>query len=310
MNLLRALLVGGISILFSVSCSLLPEALTKPGIALIYSVEDYAGSTDVAGANLDQANMSARFNKEGWTVLSRSNNQATSVNLASDLEAILGLIEPYQRVVFYFSGHGAADGSFPWLHEEALVLYDGIDAGQGYHELGFLVPSRMKELISPLLKKKAQVVLILDSCYSGGFVGEYIYDDDLSVNEGLGSNQTENPQGWGFFQAIQSYFGTGAGGGPGLGAENLWVLSAAGPREESFGSDKGGIFTNYFLEAAKGAADANGDKVLTIMELYKTSSLNIEKYFNIQDSFFDGEDYTFLPHLSGNYTDLLLFTEF
>lgn len=292
------------------SCTVLPEALSKPGIALVYTVEDYVAGADVAGANMDQTNMTARFAKDGWTVQSRANGDATTSNLAIDYAWALGQLEPYQRFVFYFSGHGAEPGVFAGVTDEALVLHDAITAGPSYHSSGFVTPARMQTMLAPLLAKKIQVVLILDSCFSGGFVGEYIYDDDLSLNEGLGSNQIANPQGWGFFQAVGTYFGTGSKTDDGLGGENLWVVSAAGPREESFGSSQGGIFTNYFLQAAKGPGDANGDKVLTVMELYRTARRGIADYFNVKDTILDGEDYTFLPHISGNYTDLLLFSSY
>ena len=57
------------------------------------------------------------------------------------------------------------------------------------------------------------------------------------------------------------------------------VVSASRPDQPAFEDDeRGGIFTSFLLEGLGGAADANNDDVVDVLELYQFVAPRVREY--------------------------------
>jgi helicase len=154
---------------------------------------------------------------------------------------------------------------------------------------------QLAEMLSILPTKN--IIVILDSCYSGGFVPS-------------GSSIDGSPASY-YSMASYSALGTAIGNFGSLlvanasasGGKTPIVLSAAGSAELSYETAElsHGVFTYYLLEAAT-KGDKDGDGIVTTTEAYSYASEAIKSKF---DSVYGA---SFLPHISGDTRDLALFT--
>jgi hypothetical protein len=142
------------------------------------------------------------------------------------------------------------------------------------------------------------VVVILDSCNSGGFVFEGPSVD--AIPPLYGEYDTNGNIAYTWFldsigDALHGYFYYKVD-------FNYVVLSAAGTSESSWESDGHGIFTAAILAAMKTtASDRNGDGYVDTGEIYAFSAKYIDEEWNAyyQDDY-DGTQYIdYFPHLSG-----------
>ena len=180
-------------------------------------------------------------------------------------------------------------------------------------------PSDLAAIFQPLVDKQACLIFILDSCYSGAFVATGAYATDLPDNYyvfGTGKISSPNPAVPVFSQELSNYFTARSSAIGKLETPDIWVVSAAGKGEESqeYTDIQHGLFTYYFLKAAEktGAfmnADYDGDGFLSLAENYRYSREQL-KLFNsamTPSYLLENGDIQFLPHLSGNPLDIVLF---
>ena len=147
-------------------------------------------------------------------------------------------------------------------------------------------------------------VLILDSCYSGGFTGDAnavdTSPDDYSLRYGTSADT-------GILAAALANFNSlVAGNLESLGSRDTIALSACGPNEESYdgtASMANGVFTYYLLRAAD-YGDSDGDGLVTVAEAYAYAKRQIKDNWN---SAYYRYDEDFLPHISGGTGDIALF---
>ncbi len=159
-------------------------------------------------------------------------------------------------VLFYFSGHGLEGCFLP-------VDFDGYN-----NKL------RHEEIKQVLMQSKAKHKLcIADACHSG------------TLNYGLAAKGPAPVSLDLYYQAFEDTKGGVA----------LLMSSKA---EELSLEDHGlrqGVFTYYLLRGLKGAANANGDNLITIRELYNFVYVKVREYTtNVQS-----------PVLTGNYDDAM-----
>ena len=159
-------------------------------------------------------------------------------------------------VLFYFSGHGLEGCFLP-------VDFDGYN-----NKL------RHEEIKQVLMESKAKHKLcIADACHSG------------TLNYGLASKGPAPVSLEKYYQAFEDTNGGVA----------LLMSSKA---EELSLEDHGlrqGVFTYYLLNGMKGAANTNGDNIITIRELYSYVYVKVRDYTtNVQT-----------PVLTGNYDDAM-----
>jgi tetratricopeptide (TPR) repeat protein len=168
------------------------------------------------------------------------NEQATYAAIRSALFSFLGQAAPQDEVVIYFAGHGKPDQHRPG--DTYLLTHDARDAQLSSTAL----PMRdLNRAVAALAAK--HVVLITDACHSGGVTEE-------TSSRGDGGLVQED------FLARMNASQAG-----------LAVFTASGADQLSFEDAKWGgghgIFTYFLLRGLYGAADEDGDQIVTAVEL-------------------------------------------
>ncbi len=281
---------------------------TPPGgFALVYGISLYdpdypEGDEDALNltySNDDAEAMAAMFEGRNYTVRLRIDTQATYANILADISYVSDRIDPGDNFVFYFSGHGvrANIGSEPALrdnYDEWILLYGSIDNGGLTGPLAnmnaALSDDHLLDLIADVPTEKK--VVILDSCNSGGFIGNEV-EVDLIPQDSDGDNTVR------FLDAVKNYFDVTTSVTTDIPASAALVMTAAGEREDTFelNSLQHGIFT-YYLLAAPYESDANRDGYVTAGECFDFASLMIENLW---------APYAFVPRISGGPVDFVLF---
>lgn len=165
--------------------------------------------------------------------------QATQANVLHELEDWLPSVSaPSDRVLIYFAGHGFISNGKGYLAPYDIDLHNIAATAIPMEKLGTLIGGRIQG------KWK---VLITDACHSGAITPE---TDPTQLNHML-------------LDLHQSIFS----------------LTASRDREQSFESPNWGgghgIFTYYVVRGLAGAADANGDGVVTADELAEYVHTNV-----------------------------------
>jgi hypothetical protein len=165
-----------------------------------------------------------------------TNEQATKSALEKYLLYDLRKVGKRDTIVLFFSGHGAIDpkrpGEFFFLTHEADPDFLGISS------VNMTGLSFLKELDCP------RVVLIADACHAGGF-------------SRTGTKLAVVP-----VKKFMSDFSSSAG---------RVIMTSSRPEEYSLEKQNmgNGLFTHFFLEGLKGAADSDGNGVVSVNEAYQ-----------------------------------------
>jgi len=229
-------------------------------------------------------------------------NAPTKSNLVADLDAMASQVGPNDVFLFYFSGHGTQDTSssppVEYFIPEGGVIWSG---GQAYMDESLSVSNfEFAAMLAPISTNRK--VVILDSCNSGGFIGNSLEADSIPAAS-FGS-----PGGLSFqvlAQALQNYlsFPTATAGLSPYGG--AMVLSAAG-RDETCSEDlPGGPFLHgimtYFLLQAPQSGDLNHDGKVTVAEVFSLVKAGIDTEFNPENP-----EAAFEPRISGGPIDFVL----
>ena len=218
---------------------------TPDDVALIVGVEKYQSLPKADFAERDAATVREYMKSLGVAdanIIFLTGQRATRTGLAKYLEEWLPrTVKPSSRVYFYYSGHGAPD---PADGASYLVPYDGDPA---FLKTSAYPLSRVYEHLAAL--KAKQVVVMLDSCFSGAG-GRSV------ISKGLRPLVNLKPS------AVP------------MGAP-ISIL-AASSSEEVTGSmeDQGhGLFTYYLLKGLQGEAARSGHVDLTTLYDYVKKSV-------------------------------------
>lgn len=166
-------------------------------------------------------------------------DQATEANIRHELEQWLpSVTKPNDRVLIYFAGHGFISAGRAYLAPYDVDVHNIAGTAYPMDTLGKVIGSEIQG------KWK---VLITDACHSGAITPEA---DRQQINKSL-----------------LDLHGS------------LFSLTASRDREQSFESaDWGGghgIFTYYVVQGLQGAADTNGDGVVSADELAEYVHSNV-----------------------------------
>jgi hypothetical protein len=183
-----------------------------------------------------------------------TNEQATLFNvrrvLGTELKRKAGTQD---TVIIYYAGHGApeSDASSPDGDglEKYLVLYDADP--QDLYTTG--MPMREMEIIFQRLAAE-RVIFIADSCFSGATLGR-------TISTGLRRAVT-----------VSDAFLPRLSRGKGRVVLTASRASEVSEEREDFGH---GVFTYYLLEGLKGKADQDGDRIITVDEVYNYVSQKV-----------------------------------
>ncbi len=166
---------------------------------------------------------------------------ATRENILTSMRRLFLKADENDVVMFYFSGHGLEGCFLP-------VDFDGFNNKLRHDEIRQI----FKE------SKAKHKLCIADACHSGTLD----YSGAL-VNKGPAPVSLQH-----FYQAFEETDG------------GIALLMSSKPEELSL-EDHGlrqGVFTYYLLRGMKGAADANGDYIVNIKELYNYVYSRVREY--------------------------------
>lgn len=269
-----------ISILIvSVAITLVAGVAAAEQRALLVGVGQYAvPGIDLPGIDLDLERMRETLGLMGFEdsqIRSLLDDQATSRNVIREFRSWLSDgVNPEDRVVFYFSGHGS---NIPDLNGDEA---DGVDEVLLAHDVrrvtregkrtltGVVDDDTMASLISGI--PSDNIWIIVDACHSGT-VTRAVMLDNLSLGD--------KP----VFEKSFTYAGMPEGNQFVFDREftaedepNFVSMSAAGDNEKALGGFSGGIFTIGLAKAIEEAAREGG--TLTVNELRDKAAVYIRDH--------------------------------
>jgi hypothetical protein len=275
--------------------------------AIVYGISDYPGTADDLSSTDDDArDIEALLTSQGFQVVLRITdstppiNEAHDTNLYSDFNdaATSANLDLDDLFLFYFSGHGI---QIPVVSSENTPGSDGED------EAIVLVSDNLSQKVNltddalaGLLRTIpcARRIVILDACYSGGFIGNSAEADAIPADYSQGSN--------GLFETLGDtiyLYANFQDYGSDIRPSDAVVIAASGEQDFTYESGGNGVMTSYLLESAT-MGDLNSDGFVTVSEAYFYIYKNIDKYFNAV--FWPYTD-VFFPHVSGGPVDYILF---
>jgi hypothetical protein len=284
-------------------------------MALVYGVSLYVGGVEddgASGPNLqfcddDADSMASLFERNGYTVLRRisgDTNPTAEAPSETQILADLAALPPgLDRLVVYFSGHGDWDES---ANEQYICPYGSVSLVDGWYQWhvdAFMSTDELRGALA--LADVPQTVLILDTCFSGGFVTEGGGIDMLPPSydpgDAYGGAFQASPFSYELAPPLLFRFMAAVGENPGT-----IVLSAAGAEEFSWedSAEGHGIFTMALLGSPSGGADSSGDSSVSASEAYAYAARFVNRYWNeaMGSSYYD-----FMPRLSPGSLDYALF---
>ena len=247
--------------------------------ALLVGVGKYSvPGIDLPGIDLDLERMRETLILMGFEdsqIRSLIDSQATSGNVVKEFKTWLREgVNPQDRVVFYYSGHGSNTPDFNGDEsdgvDEVLVTHDVRRVTRnGKRALtGVVDDDTMAALLAEI--PSTNIWIIVDACHSGTVTRDILMD-----NLSLGDNPVFEksfryegmPQGDRF--VIDKEFSKD-------GDPNFVAMSAAGDDEKALGTYSGGVFTIGLSKAIEAAA-RNGES-LTINELRDSAAAYIREH--------------------------------
>jgi len=306
------------------SCEL--PAIDVPRYALVYGISIYDdAAAEGSSYNLRYADDDARaigslLETEGWSIYAlaargRPNGgaaedaerpDATKARIARDFADLAETLPEGAMVFAYFSGHGFFDGETEYIvpFGEISPILDEDDYS------GCISPADLRSWLAALPTDR--IVVVIDTCYSGGFVSAGSAKDIAPQNYGeWDDGTTPDP----LTTAISNFGELLAANARASGTPQPIVISAAGSRELSYDDrDKAqGAFSYYFLQAPE-KADSDGNGLVTATEAYAFCADSLKANWN--EEYKHSIDWStgifqdFLPHISGGARDLVLFSDF
>ncbi len=281
------------------SCTLDPD----PGerYAIVYGVARYIEPANQLEYSADDALAVGELLKSrGYpadNVIVRTDTEATKAQLEIDIDTIAQRASSDSLFVFYYSGHGVQWKSLDGTDHEYIFLYHPVGTLEGGIE-----DSELMQILRKIPSKRK--VVLLDSCNSGGFMGDFPGVDVIPADyQGTRADYLRAAQ-----KAFVKYFANVEEGD--IPYTEAVVIAAGGAQELTFEADfdfkkntiAHGIFTYYLLKAPT-SADRNNDGFITTLEAYRYIRSQIEKDWN---RYLSTEE-VFLPRISGGPLDLVIF---
>jgi hypothetical protein len=226
-------------------------------------------------------------------------------NILADISALSSTIGQNDVIVVYFSGHGTQDPSTTPPREYfdpygSVMQY--IPDGKYYD---FPVPSVRDDELRTAFEaiKTPRKVLILDTCNSGGFVGNQL---EVDWTPPAAANGVAFVSPATLFAAIAAYLNMQSSPTGLSPYGDAQVLAAAGRDESSYETSSygHGVMTYWLLQGLQGStADLNHDGYVSVLEAFAYAKAGVEKNWNAVQ----GSTYAFEPHVSGGPVDFVLF---
>ncbi|MFZ2635985.1 MAG: caspase family protein, partial [Rectinemataceae bacterium] len=150
------------------------------GHALLIGLSDYPDTVnDLPSVAHDIDDMDDLLVGQGWTVTRLEDSAATESAIISGIKNFLASLQKGETALIYYSGHGGLG-----LNNDAyLVPYDYFPA-----ETALISADELADAMSASAGKN--VVVVIDACYSGGFIGPSDAADAAPQDYSLGKGAT------------------------------------------------------------------------------------------------------------------------
>lgn len=251
----------------------LPVASFAEQRALLVGVGKYVTpGIDLPAIDLDLERMRDTLKLMGFEdrqIHSLQDDAATSANVIAEFETWLRSgVQPNDRVVFYFSGHGS---NVPDLNgdeedgvDEVLVTHDmKLTRIKGKASLtGVIVDDKLSAMLAAIPSKN--ILMMVDSCHSGTVTRSFSLKNRSVSSEPVYVKSFTYP---GMPAPHRRTVSRGIERATNL---NYVSLSAAADDEKAIGTSRGGIFTIGVTEAVKRLAEQG--KPITPKELREESA--------------------------------------
>lgn len=281
--------------------------------ALVYGISIYdtskseGTSPNLTWTDEDATSIAAMLSSEGWSVTAGIADSSTPANNSDASRTaiengIASLAGTDGLVLFYYSGHGSTVNG-----ESVIIPYGTVNDSTQWITVSEL---RARFKAAGL----HHVIILLDSCYSGGFVSAGATADAIpTIFDALDPDRRIHYRLFvdAIGDAISAYVAYDDD-------PEYVVLSGAGAGELSWESSTygHGIFTYYALNAAADShADVDGDGFVTTTELYAYIAGKIQATWNktyadspVSESGVEPQNADFLPHLSGTAYEYALWS--
>jgi hypothetical protein len=248
----------------------------------IYNIHSPEGTyPNLTYPDNDAEDLATLLSSKGWTVKPILIDSAAAYStIEKDIADLKGIVDSNSTVLVYYSGHGTTDAN----GEACIIPADAVTANSStdykFDEAKFIPASTMSTWLGALSCKNK--ILILDSCYSGGFVDTGSSTDAIPSSYGTYEGGTEAS----LLATALGNFGTllqnsiSSRGDP-----DVLTITAAGSNEYSWddGNNKHGAFTYYLLQAAT-AGDSDGDGYVTANEAYAYAKQKIKAVWNTEST--------------------------
>jgi hypothetical protein len=325
------------------------EPTTSHNVALLYGIAIYdpANPTDANNLTYPAADANAltpllSVDTGGiFHVTSRTDSDATRAAIVADIQTAAATLGPDDEFLFYYSGHGeqGASTGVGGVDGHAYILpYGSVTTGSPVIDSSQIITEDdLRTLLATLPTKK--VVVILDCCFSGGFVQKVSSDgvpqDTAAYYTALWaaflagkapSSETDLASWYSETTtsetAALASWNKALAAGSGFANDQAQVLTAAGALEQSYDDNtpgtagshnwQHGAFTHFLLDA-KAYGDYDGNGYVTVSEAYRYSFEGLQAQWNgVWGAVGAGtlalsNYHAFLPHLSQGPADFLLF---
>lgn len=166
------------------------------------------------------------------------NENATSYNIVSAMEYLMGIVNENDKIYFYFAGHGDVENKSAY---KLGYLLCSTSPKTCYPAGGCLDMNYLQVFAKTLIDKKDTVVLVLDACRAGNLLAG---GDDGKIAFSVAVNE------W----------------------KGITKILSCQPGESSYeynnlGNGGAGVFTYYLIRGLKGLADYNHDGFVTLEEI-------------------------------------------
>lgn len=277
--------------------------------AIVFGINTYENGQDLAYPVADATSVGAMLIANGFAsadVKVMTEAAATKANLVAELASLASLMGPNDLFLFYYSGHGTTL-AYEGADHEWILPRGSINASGQLIVSGAIIDTELGGMLDVLPTNRR--VVILDSCNSGGFIGDGIEADlvpaELYRHTADAGRITLATIG----KAIQNYAAfssADAAGAGGISPYKALVFAASGAEEFSWEAGapyNHGIMTHFLLQSPA-SGDLNGDGVVTVLETFALVKAGIDETWNWVNA---GTDAVFSPHVSGGPIDLVLF---
>lgn len=237
--------------------------------AVMVGISDYKSISDLNYCDDDVVDMKAALVKskmwQNANIKTLIDKEATKEAIKNSILEYSGKLGPEDTFLFFNSSHGTNSNK-----KACLCPYDTTYSGGN-----LITETELKDWLKSLAKdpeKPPKVAVMIDSCYSGGFI-----DDKSLVPRFVKLEKSKENFKGSLTKELSSL-------------KNSVVLTASAASEVSYETGKlqNGLFAYYVVEgvgneAGAGPGDENKDKKVSMEETYKYSNPKVVNFEGLKD---------------------------